>query len=120
MKKILIAEDDPPSRELILEVLGEWGYQVVEATDGRDALQKIEETEPDLAVLDIQMPGLDGLAVVRRLRENPRFARLRVMALTAYAMRGDREKALEAGFDAYFTKPVDVTALRAAIRELLG
>ncbi len=119
MKTILVAEDDPASRELMREILGAWGYHVLEACNGGEALQKMEETEPDLVLLDIQMPGLDGFAVLRQLRQNPNYATLPVVALTAYAMRGDREKVLVAGFDAYLTKPVDVTALKAQIQKLL-
>ena len=119
MRKILVAEDNLASRELIREILEARGYQVVEACDGREALQKVQETGPDLVLLDIQMPVLDGFAVLRQLRQDPRFATLRVVALTAYAMRGDQEKALAAGFDAYLSKPVDATALRRQIEKLL-
>ncbi len=119
MRKILVAEDNLASRELIREILENQGYQVVEACDGREALQKVQETGPDLVLLDIQMPVLDGFAVLRQLRQNPRFATLRVVALTAYAMRGDQEEALAAGFDAYLSKPIDATALRRQIEKLL-
>lgn len=119
MRKILVAEDDLASRELIREILDASGYQVLEAGDGREAIQKIEEAKPDLVLLDIQMPVLDGFAVLRQLRQDPRFATLRVVALTAYAMRGDQEEALAAGFDAYLSKPVDATALRRQIEKLL-
>ena len=120
MRKILVAEDDPASRELLLDILGAWGYDVVEACDGGEALRKIEETGPDLVLLDIQMPVLDGFAVLRQLRQDPRFAALPVVAVTAYAMRGDREKTLKAGFNAYLSKPVDATALRTRIEQLLN
>lgn len=120
MKKVLVAEDDPASRELLREILEAGGYQVVEACDGREALQKIEETEPDLVLLDIQMPVLNGFAVLRQLRQEPRFATLRVVGLTAYAMRGDRERVLNAGFDAYIAKPIDAAALRIQIDQLLS
>lgn len=119
MKRILVAEDDLASRELIREILEARGYEVVEAGDGQEAVQKIAEKKPDLVLLDIQMPVLDGFGVLRQLRQDSRFATLRVVALTAYAMRGDREKALAAGFDAYFTKPVDATALSRQIEQLL-
>lgn len=112
MKKILVAEDDQPSRELIREILETCGYQVLEARDGREALQRVEETAPDLVLLDIQMPAMDGSAVLRQLRQDSRFASLPVVAVTAYAMRGDREKALAAGFDAYLTKPLNAAALK--------
>ena len=120
MRKILVAEDDPASRELLLEILRAVGYDVVEACDGGEALRKIQETGPDLVLLDIQMPVLDGFAVLRQLRQDPRFAALPVVALTADAMRGDREKTLSASFDAYLSKPVDATALRIQIEQLLN
>ncbi len=80
----------------------------------------VEEESPDLVLLDIQLPRVNGLAVVRQLRQNPRLANLRVVAVTAYAMRGDKEKALDAGFDAYITKPIDTAALRSQIEQLLA
>ena len=119
MKKILIAEDDPDSREVTRINLQAWGYEVVEACDGREALEKINETSPDLVLLDIQMPFLDGFAVLRQLRQDVRFATLPVAAVTAYAMQGDKEKALESGFCTYITKPINATALQKAIEQIL-
>ncbi len=119
MKKILVAEDNPANRELMGEVLSGRGYEIIEACDGQEALQKIEEMEPDLVLLDIQLPVLDGFAVLQRLRQMPRFASLRVVAVTANAMKEDREKGLKAGFDAYISKPIDIAALRAQVEELL-
>jgi len=103
MSKILVAEDNLPNRELIREILETCGHEVIEAEDGQQALDKLEHIHPDLVLLDIQMPVLDGYAVVRRLRQIPRFASLKVLALTAYAMQGDREKVLKSGFDGYLT-----------------
>ena len=120
MKKILVAEDDPASRELLVEVLEGLGYQVVEACDGAEALEKAVEARPDLILLDIQMPRLDGFAVVRQLRADSRFAALPILALTAYAMREDREKTLRTGFDAHIAKPFDVPTLRLQIERCLG
>jgi two-component system, cell cycle response regulator DivK len=120
MKKILVAEDNPVNRELIREILSEGEYDVIEACDGQEALDKISETSPDLVLLDIQMPVLDGYAVLSRLRENPPSPPPRVIALTAYAMRGDRERALAAGFDDYVTKPIDLKTLTSKIGEYLG
>jgi CheY-like chemotaxis protein len=118
-RKLLLAEDDPASRELLADILKMQGYQVVEAEDGQAALEKIAEEGPDLVLLDIQMPKLDGLGVVRQLRQNPRFTSLPVVAVTSYAMRGDREKALDAGFDAYLTKPIDASRIRETVERLL-
>jgi len=119
MKKIVIAEDSPAGRELLHELIEGWGYEVIEAADGSEALQKIMETEPDLVLCDIQMPEQDGYAVIQSLRQNPRFAKLPVIALTAFAMRGDKEKTLAAGFDSHQSKPVEFESLRADIERLL-
>jgi two-component system, cell cycle response regulator DivK len=119
MKKILVAEDNAANRELMREVLTGRGYEVIEACDGQDALQKIEETRPDLVLLDIQLPVLDGFAVLTRLRENPDYKGLRVLAVTANAMREDREKGMKAGFDAYISKPIDIAALRVQVEKML-
>jgi two-component system cell cycle response regulator DivK len=120
MKTILVAEDDPAGRELLREILEAFGYRVVEAANGREALQKIAEVQPALALMDIQMPVMDGFAAIRELRGDPRFAALPVVALTAYAMRGDRERVLRSGFTAYLSKPVDGSALKAQIEQLIG
>ena len=118
MKRVLLAEDNPMNRELIRDLLESACWQVTEAADGEEALRKLRETAPDLVLLDVQMPRLDGYAVLRRLRDDPRLAHLPVIALTAYAMRGDREQALAAGFDGYVSKPVDFRELRTEIERL--
>jgi CheY-like chemotaxis protein len=120
MSKILVAEDNLPNRELIREILESCGHEVIEAENGQQALERLQETKPDLVLLDIQMPVLDGYAVVRQLRQIPRLANLKILALTAYAMQGDREKVLQSGFDGYLTKPIDMTALTNELRHLLG
>jgi CheY-like chemotaxis protein len=109
--KILIAEDNPANRELIREILELQGYEVLEAKNGLEALEQIEEKLPDLVLMDIQMPLIDGLEAVTKLRSDERFGKLPVIALTAYAMNGDEEKALMAGFDGYLPKPMDVRQL---------
>src|SRR6266566_907973 len=101
MSKILIAEDNPVNRELLRELLEIRGHTVAEACDGEEALRVIEQTQPDLVLLDIGMPLLDGFGVIRKIRENPRFASMPVVAVTAYAMQGDREKILNSNFDGY-------------------
>ncbi len=115
MKTILVADDSAVSRELVREALEEIGYRVIEAADGREALAMALESAPDLALLDIRMPVQDGYETVRAMREDPRLAELPVLALTAFAMRGDEEKAALAGFDGYLTKPIGIAALRAAV-----
>jgi len=120
MKKVLVVDDNPVSRELIREVLEGPQQRILEAEDGEDALEKVLQEEPDLVLLDIQLPLLDGYEVLRRIRGNSRFARLPVVALTAFAMREDCEKALALGFDEYVTKPIDAASLRLKIRSILG
>jgi CheY-like chemotaxis protein len=119
MKKILIAEDNPVNRELLRELLEMQGYEVFEAGNGQEALVMIEQIRPDLLVLDLGMPVLDGFGAIRRIRADPASAKLPVLAATAYAMRGDREKTLEAGFDGYVSKPINPTALRVEIDRLM-
>jgi hypothetical protein len=120
LKKILVADDNLESREFIRDSLESQNYEVVEACDGRDALTKIEKIGPDLVLMDIQMPVMDGYAVLKEIRQNPRFSALRVIALTAFSMQGDREKAISAGFSGYISKPVDPTSLRMQIEQMLG
>jgi two-component system cell cycle response regulator DivK len=116
-KTILIADDNPVSRELVVEALGdEW--TIVEASDGLSAVAKCREARPDLALIDIQMPQLDGFGVLEAIRASE-LGNIPVLALTAFAMQGDRERALEAGFDGYLTKPVNLDALRTQVRLLL-
>jgi two-component system, cell cycle response regulator DivK len=120
MRKVLVAEDNAVNRELLRELLEIRGYDVSEACDGQEALEKIEQTRPDILLLDIGMPKLDGFGVVRSIRANPGFANLPVLAVTAYAMRGDREEVLKAGFDGYLSKPIDAGALAEEMGRLLG
>ena len=115
MSTILIAEDNPVNRELLREILEAGQYQVVEAGDGQEALAKLDQAQPDLVLLDINMPVLDGFATLSRIRNHPQFSQLPVLAVTAYAMKEDREKVLGAGFNGYLSKPIDAAAL---LREL--
>jgi CheY-like chemotaxis protein len=119
MIRILVAEDNAVNRELLRELLEARGYTVLEACNGQEALQMIEQSLPGLLLLDIGMPVLDGFAVIRRIRENPRLALLPVVAVTAYAMQGDREKILNSGFDGYLSKPLNPSSLTAELDRLL-
>ena len=120
MKTVLIAEDNPTNRELLRELLEIRGYTVTEACNGQEALASVEQAPPDILLLDIGMPVLDGFAVVRKLRENPRFTSLPVVAVTAYAMQGDREKIMNSGFDGYLSKPVNSSSLVQELDRLLA
>jgi len=116
MSRILVAEDNAVSRELMREILEAFRCEVDEASDGPEALTRMEEVEPDLILLDINMPKLNGFAVLKRIRENPRLSGRPVLAVTAYAMREDRDKILQAGFDGYLAKPLDAKLLLAELR----
>jgi two-component system, cell cycle response regulator DivK len=120
MKKILVTEDDSPSRELLSEMLTSWGYEVIQASNGIEALEQIAVGQPDLVLLDIQMPLLDGFGVIERVRSDERFQSLPVVALTAYAMREDRQRTARAGFDAHLSKPVEMPALQAMVAALFA
>jgi CheY-like chemotaxis protein len=119
MKKVLIADDKATSRELIRTVLETLGYEITEAADGLEAVRFAREVRPDLIVLDLHMPGLDGFGVLADLRGDKDFEKTPIMALTASAMQGDRERALAAGFSSYVSKPIPLTALRAEVQRLL-
>ncbi len=116
---VLIADDRPSSRELLGLVLERAGYEVMEAEDGEQAVERVRSGNPDLVLLDLQMPGLDGYGVLAALRAEPRFAQLPVLALTASAMRGDREKILEAGFTDYLAKPASPELVRETVARML-
>jgi len=115
VKTVLVVEDNPVNRELIAEILELAGYRVIQANDGQDALMVLNFHHPDVVLLDIQMPRLDGRETIRAIRENPDLAALRVIACTAYAMHGDREDLLRSGFDGYVAKPISRAELLAAV-----
>jgi CheY-like chemotaxis protein len=119
MKRILIVDDKATSRELLRTVLEKYGYTIIEASDGGEAIEKTRAENPDLILLDLQMPVLNGYEVLDELREDPLYSALPIIALTASAMQGDREKALAAGFTAYLTKPVQLAHLRSEVQRLL-
>jgi len=115
---ILVADDNALSRELIRELLESSGHLILEAQDGREALELIHSKGPDLAIIDLQMPLQDGFTVIHELRNGVRFRQLPVIAVTAAAMMGDRERAIAAGFDSYIAKPVDLSEIEAQVKAL--
>jgi two-component system, cell cycle response regulator DivK len=119
MPKILVVDDNAVSRELLRYVLKPLGLEIVEAASGLEALERIAEVHPDLVLLDLDMPGLDGYGVLREVRRKPEWAGLRVVAVTAYAMQSDRDKAIVAGFDGYVTKPINAVQVRRNVEDLL-
>lgn len=115
-KKILVVDDNQDSRELVVKVLKNKGYQMIEAVDGEDALEKALAEQPDLVLMDISIPKIDGYEVTRRLKSREDFKKTAIVALTAHAMKGDREKALSAGCEGYITKPVNIRELPEQIK----
>ena len=116
---VLLAEDNPANTLTIADYLENHGYRIVFARDGSEAIQRAEETNPDIILMDVQMPVLDGLEAIRRLRAHRSFTATPIIALTALAMPGDRERCLAAGANEYMSKPVSLKELRKTIEELL-
>lgn len=120
MKRIALVEDNDDNRALIAAILDD-AFELIEFVDGPEALTGMAEARPDLVLLDISLPGMDGHEVLARLRDHEGLRELPVVALTAHAMRGDRERFLALGFDAYVGKPiVDEDELLGTIHRLLG
>jgi two-component system, cell cycle response regulator DivK len=120
VKHILVVDDNPSSRELVkfaLELEAE--YEIEEAAGGHDALSIVRRALPDLILMDIQMPEMDGYETLRQIRAIPTCRHVPIMAITAFAMLDDRQKAFEAGFDGYFAKPINIAALRMQIDSIL-
>ena len=119
-KKILLVEDNEVNRRLAGFLLRSHGYQVREATSAAAAFEMVEKERPDLIVMDIQLPGMDGLEITRKLKEQPATADIPVVAVTSFAMKGDREKALAAGCAGYITKPIDKTTFIQEVAAHVG
>lgn len=118
-RKILVVDDNQDGRELVVKILKNRGYQMIEAVDGEEALEKAIAENPDLILMDISIPKIDGYEVTRRLKSQIKFKDTPIIALTAHAMKGDREKALEAGCDGYVSKPINIHELPDQIKSYL-
>jgi len=116
---ILVVDDNPTNLKLARVLLQASGHAVRTAIDAEDALRQLQECLPDLILMDIQMPGMDGLALTRLLKADLRLAPVPVIALTAYAMKGDDEKAIASGCAGYITKPIDTRAFVGAVERYL-
>jgi CheY-like chemotaxis protein len=119
-KRILVVDDNPRNLKLAFDVLEDAGYEVVEAMDAEQAQIMIDRNLPDLILMDIALPGMDGLTLTRKIKANERTKHIRIIALTAFAMKGDDQKALAAGCDGYITKPIDIHQLPVQVAEILG
>ncbi len=118
-KRILVVEDQEDNRRILRDLLTTAGYDIVEATNGRDALAAAAEHRPDLILMDIQLPVLDGYETTRRLKSDPTLKAIPVIVITSYALSGDETKARAAGCDDYVTKPYSPRQVLAKVREYL-
>lgn len=118
--RILIVDDNPVNLKLASSVLGFDGYAILEAADAIQALDVIRHTPPDLILMDIALPGMDGLTLTRQLKADQNTRHIGIVALTASAMKGDDAKALEAGYDGYITKPIDTRKFSGQVAEILA
>ena len=119
-ERVLVVEDNEVGMKLFRDVLLATGYRTLEATTGRQAVELAAEHAPDLVLMDIQLPDIDGVESLRQLRADVRTASIPVLAVTAQAMQGDRDRFLAAGFDGYLPKPVDVLEFIGAVRKHCG
>ena len=120
MTKILVVDDNLDSRELVAKILQNRGYNVIEALDSEDALNKAREERPALILMDISLPKMDGYEVTRRLKALEELRDIPIIALTAHAMKGDREKALAAGCQGYVPKPINIRELPVLVQRFIG
>ena len=120
MSKVLVVEDNEMNRDMLARRLQRRGYEVVVSEDGEDAVNKARSESPDIILMDMDLPVLDGWAATRKLKDSPETRSIPVIALTAHAMAGDRERALEAGCDDYDTKPVEFSRLLEKIEAQLA
>jgi CheY-like chemotaxis protein len=117
--RILIVEDNPLNLELATDILAGAGFEVVPASLARDGIRLTQSEQPDLVLMDIRLPDLDGLSAVRILKDDPSTSAIPVVALTAQAMRGDEEEARSAGFDGYISKPIDTRTFARTVKTYL-
>jgi CheY-like chemotaxis protein len=120
MARVLIVDDNPTNLKLVAYLVRANGYDVDTAADANAALAAIAAHKPQLILMDLQLPGIDGLELTRRLKADSKTSDIKIIAVTAYAMKGDQDKAIEAGCDDYVTKPIDTRGLPALIGKYIG
>jgi two-component system cell cycle response regulator DivK len=120
VKRILVIEDTDDNRQIIRDLLTTVGYELIEAVDGEEGVAAAAREKPDLILMDIQLPRMDGYEATRRIKADPATAHIPVIAVTSYALSGDEEKTRAAGCDAYIAKPFSPRLLLAKVRELVG
>lgn len=118
-KRILVIEDQEDNRRIVRDLFASVGYEIIEAVDGEEGVTMAETHHPDLILMDIQLPGMDGYEATRRIKANPVLRQIPIIAVTSYALSGDDVKAREAGCDAYISKPYSPRQLLAKVREYL-
>ena len=118
-KRILVIEDQEDNRQIVRDLMTASGYELIEATTGEEGLEAAARERPDLILMDIQLPGIDGYEVTRRIKANPQLQKIPIIAVTSYALSGDDKKAFAAGCDGYVTKPYSPRLLLAKIKEYL-
>ena len=118
-KRVLVVEDEEDNRRIVRDLLTSVGYEIIEAVTGQEGVTAAETHHPDLILMDIQLPGLDGYEATRRIKANPALHHIPIIVVTSYALSGDDVKAFAAGCDAYVSKPFSPRALLAKIREYL-
>jgi len=118
-KRILVIEDQEDNRQIVRDLMTASGYELIEATTGEEGLEAAARERPDLILMDIQLPGIDGYEVTRRIKADPKLRKIPIIAVTSYALSGDDKKAFAAGCDGYVTKPYSPRLLLAKIREYL-
>jgi CheY-like chemotaxis protein len=119
MATVLVVEDNEMNMQLVEYLLEEGGFDILKASSGEEALQLTHDQTPDLVLMDIHLPGMDGLSVVRQMKEDSRTKMIPILALTAHAMRGDRDRFLQAGCDGYISKPIDVKTFVPSIQRYI-
>ncbi|MBQ4472069.1 MAG: response regulator [Alphaproteobacteria bacterium] len=119
MSTVLVVEDNELNRRLFVDLLSTRGYKILEATDGQKALDMVQKHEPDLVLMDIQLPGVSGLDVTAQIRSNTNIKQPRIVAISAFALKQDVDKAIEAGCDDYISKPIAIASFFQTIEKNL-
>jgi two-component system cell cycle response regulator DivK len=119
-KKVLIVEDDPKNMKLAMMTLKSSGYDLICAVDGEEAVTTAFAEKPDIILMDMQLPKISGIDATKQIREHPDFVEIPILALTAYAMKGDEDKYIDAGCTDYMSKPINTRELPVKVAELLG
>lgn len=117
--RVLVVEDNERNLKLVRDVLQYAGYEIIEASTGEDGVELAQSLSPDVILMDLQLPDIDGMEALRRIRESPVTADVPVIAVTAFAMQDDRARAIDAGFDGYLEKPLNVRELPAQVQQFL-